>query len=70
LKIILNGGVVESVAHKLCYAVEETPADAIDYDYGIKIVEQLNKAEDAMFAAQRLFLESQDFHGPWPKSLS
>jgi hypothetical protein len=69
LKIILNGKTIQSELVALCYQVDETEASELPYDEGIKMVELLNKAEDLVFKAKRIFLESQGFNGPWPKSL-
>ena len=68
-KIILNGRTVQSELVSLCYLVEETPEESIPYTDGLAMVKLLNLAEDAVFAAKRLYLESQGFEGPWPASL-
>lgn len=68
-KIILNGSVIESVLNSVCYQIQE--ADYVgDYDTELKMVEILNHMENQAFAFQRLYLESQGFTGPWPKSMS
>ena len=67
-KIILNGGTIQAELHQLCYQVEDELIE-IPYDVGEKMVEYLNEAENLVFKAKRLFLESQGFKGPWPKSL-
>jgi hypothetical protein len=68
-KILLNGRTIESEAGYLADAVQE-PSIEIPDDAGYKIVELLNTAEDAVFQAKRAYLESQDFNGPWPHSMS
>lgn len=45
-------------------------AASLPYDEGIKMVKLLNKAEDLVFQVKRIFLETQEFTGPWPKSLT
>lgn len=70
LKVILNGGMVESAAANLCYMVDEIPYEDFPEEAGLKAVALLNQAEDAVFKAQRIILESQGFKGPWPHSLS
>lgn len=69
LKAILNGETIESEARMLCYQIRQ-PEIEIPDDAGYKIVEELNTAEDAMFRAKRIFLESQGFDGPWPHALN
>lgn len=68
-KIILNGGMIQSAAKELCYLVDETAYGELPEKEGLEIVDLLNRAENLVFKAQRLFLESQGFAGPWPKSL-
>lgn len=68
LKVILNTGTVLSEAASLHEAASDPDIEIPD-DVGYKIVECLNEAEDCMFKAKRLFLESQGFTGPWPKSM-
>lgn len=70
LKIILNGGIVQSATEGLCYMVEEIPYEDFPEDAGLKAVALLNEAEDAVFKAQRIILESQGFAGPWPHALT
>lgn len=70
LKAILNGGMVQSATEQLCYMIEEIPYDNFPEDAGLKAVALLNQAEDAVFKAQRIMLESQGFKGPWPHSLT
>lgn len=70
LKTILNGGMVQAAAEQLCYMVEEIPYESFPEDAGLKAVALLNEAEDALFKAQRVILESQGFTGPFPHSLS
>lgn len=67
LKVILNGDTIQSELKSLCYQVQEVP---LPDDAGYKMVELLNKAEDLVFKAKRVWLESQGFNGPWPKSLA
>lgn len=67
-KIILNGRTIESEAEQLVLAASEEGIEIPD-EAGYKIVDCLNEAEDCMFRAKRLFLESQGFTGPWPKSM-
>lgn len=69
-KVILNGGAIQDMAHRLCYEVEKVSGEDFPYKEGIEIVKLLNGAEDLVARAQRVFLESQGFQGPWPKSLS
>ncbi len=68
-KIILNGGMIQSAAAELCYQVEEVSYEDFPEKEGLEIVDLLNRAENLVFQAQRVFLESQGFAGPWPKSL-
>lgn len=68
LKVILNGGTIQSELKMLCYQVQEL-TDLPD-EVGYKMVEYLNHAEDLVFKAKRVFLESQSFKGPWPQSLT
>ena len=68
-KVIINGGMVESAAKKLCYLVDETEYNALTDDQWTTVIKHLNVAEDSMFKAQRSFLEALGFQGPWPKSL-
>lgn len=70
LKVILNGGMVESAAANLCYMVDEIPYESFPETDGLRVVALLNEAENAVFKAQRIMLESQGFKGPWPHSLS
>lgn len=69
-KIILNGGMVRSATEQLCYLVDEVPYDEFPEAAGLKVADLLNQAEDAVFKAQRVFLEARGYKGPWPKSLS
>jgi len=66
-KIILNGRTIQSELNALCYQIEE--AEDIDESSGYKMVEYLNHAEDVVFKAKRVWLESRGFKGPWPHSL-
>lgn len=66
LKIILNGDTIQSELRSLCYEVKE---HEIDDTAGYKMVDLLNKAEDLVFQAKRIWLESQGFTGPFPHSL-
>lgn len=68
-KIILNGGTIESEVNQLCYRIQEPEAIELSEDSGYKMVELLNTAEDCVFQAKRIWLESQGFAGPWPHSL-
>jgi hypothetical protein len=68
-KVILNGAMIESATHQLCYLVDEVPYDQFPEQAGLEMVDLLNRAENLVFKAQRVFLESQGFQGPWPKSL-
>lgn len=68
-KIIINGGAVQDLANRLCYRVEDTPEDSLNYDQWIGIIKHLNAAEDSMHKAQRAYLEAVGFQGPWPNSL-
>lgn len=67
VKIILNGGTIESEVHALCYQIQESD---ISDEVGYEIVEYLNHAENLIFGAKHIFLKSQGFNGPWPHSLS
>lgn len=69
-KAILNGGDVQSVAEKLCYAIEEVEYGTLTDDQWNSVIKHLNAAEDSMFKAQKTFLEALGFSGPWPKSMS
>jgi len=68
-KIILNGGAIQDAAHRLCYQIEGVEAADFPYEQGLEMVDLLNRAENLVFKAQRVFLESQGFTGPWPKAL-
>lgn len=69
-KIILDGGLVQDAAQKLCYRVEQTADDALTYEEWIDVVKHVNAAEDAILKAQKVFLEALGFSGPWPKAMS
>jgi len=68
-KIILNGGTIENEVKLLCYRIQE-PGLQLSDDAGYKMVELFNQAEDLIFQAKRVWLESQTFDGPWPHSLT
>lgn len=68
-KVILNGGMVEAGANKLCYLVDETEYDALTDEQWTAVIKHLNAAEDSVGKAHRAFLESLGFNGPWPNSL-
>ncbi len=68
-KIILNGGTIEFESSQLRKAVQDVGAVPLTEDDGYKMVELLNTAEDCIFQAKRVWLESQGFVGPWPNSL-
>jgi hypothetical protein len=68
-KILLNGGMIQSAVHELCYQVQEVSYEQLPEKEGLEIVDLLNRAENLVFKAQKVFLESQGFTGPWPKSL-
>lgn len=68
LKIILNGGTIESELHNLCYQIQRDDAIIPD-DVGYKMVGYLNQAEDLVFKAKRAYLESQGFTGPFPHAM-
>lgn len=68
-KVILNGGMIEAATKELCYMVAEVSYENFPEKEGLEIVDILNRAENLVFRAQRVFLESQGFAGPWPKSL-
>lgn len=66
-KAILNGGTIENEVKMLCYEIQKVE---LSDDVGYAIVKLFNQAEDAVFKAKRVFLESQmGFDGPWPNSL-
>lgn len=69
-KVILDGGVVEAAASKLCYQVEETEYDALTDEQWKDVIKYVNAAEDSMFKAQKTFLEALGYSGPWPKSMT
>lgn len=69
-KIILNGGCIQSTLEYLCQRVQAPGTVELSEEAGYKMVELLNTAEDAVFKAERVWLESQGFKGPWPRSLS
>jgi hypothetical protein len=69
-KIILNGGDIVGVLEYLCQRVQAPGTVELSEDAGYKIVELLNTAEDAVFRAQRVWLESQGFTGPWPHAMN
>lgn len=66
-KIILNGRTIQSELEALCYQIQELKD--LDDAVGYKLVDYLNAAEDLVFKAKRVYLESQGFSGPWPHSL-
>lgn len=66
-KQILNGRTIINETTELLKMLDDA---SMDDDYGYKIVDYLNAAEDAVFGAKRMFLESQGFKGPFPKSLA
>lgn len=70
-KIILNTGVIALTADQLQAEVEylRDKGETINDDDGYKIVELLNKAENLMFDAQKTYLESTGFVGPFPRSM-
>lgn len=68
-KIILNSGGIANQAILLNSRVQ-APGIEISDDKGYEIVKHLNAAEDAVFQATRIFLESQGYDGPWPHSLT
>lgn len=69
-KIILNGATIQNELNEICYYIQESK-DFVEFsdDAGYKMVEHLNEAEDLIFKFKRLFLESQNFSGPWPHAL-
>lgn len=74
LKAILNGETIKSEISRLVRDISD-PTKAIDDEYLYRMVELLNHAEDLVFKAKRVFLESQGFHGTeeqggWPYSLT
>ncbi len=69
-KIILNGGTIEFETSQLVRRVDHPDTKALSDDDGYKMVELLNTAEDCIFKAKYIWLESQGFAGPWPHSLS
>lgn len=68
-KILLNGGDIRNTVEMLCYRIQE-PGIELSEDVGYKIVELFNTAEDAVFRAKRIYLESQGFTGPWPHAMN
>lgn len=68
LKIILNGGTIQSELEQLCYLIQKAE-EPVPEEAGYKMVEYLNHAEDLVFKAKRAYLESQGFTGPFPHSL-
>ncbi len=68
-KIILNGGTIEFETSQLCRRVDSPDTQELSEDDGYKMVELLNTAEDCVFKAKYIWLESQGFEGPWPNSL-
>lgn len=68
-KVILNGGTIQDAASRLCYQVGQVPDAEFPYEKGLEMVDLLNRAENLVFKAQRVFLETQGFEGPWPKTL-
>lgn len=69
LKIILNGETIQNELHSICYQIQESDV-VIPDDAGHKMVELLNEAEDLVFKAKRIYLESQGFKGPFPHALT
>lgn len=68
LKVILNGARVASNTDILVDQVREYE-ETISEEYALMMVAELNEAEDCVDRATRLFLESQNFSGPYPHSL-
>lgn len=68
-KVILNGGAVEDLANRLCYLVDETGYEDLTEPQWTAVIRHLNAAEESMFSAQKEFLESLGFAGPFPKSM-
>lgn len=72
-KALMNGESIESEIKNLCYHIQEEGV-VVDDKSLYYIVEHLNRAEDLVFKAKRIFLESQGFKGEesqggWPNSL-
>lgn len=68
-KALLNGRTIQSESGFLIEMLQGPDVDLPDVP-GYEIVRHLNAAEDAVFKAKRIFLETQGFKGPWPHSLS
>lgn len=68
-KAVLNGGAVEDGAARLCYLIDETEYSTLTDEQWTAVIKHLNAAEDSVNKAQREFLESLGFTGPWPNSL-
>lgn len=68
-KIIINGGNSANMLNKLCYQVEELPAD-VEISTSDELIKLLNKMEDDAGKAQALFLRGIGYDGPLPKGLS
>lgn len=60
---------IQAAAEKLCYMVEDMDYEELPEKAGLEMADLLNRAENLVFKAQRVFLESQGYQGPWPKSL-
>lgn len=72
-KALMNGETIQGELNQLCYQIDDKDV-VIDDASLYKIVEFLNHAEDLVFKAKRVFLESQGFHGTeeqggWPHAL-
>lgn len=70
-KILLNTGIIALTADQMHEEAEwlRQKGESINDDDGYKIVDCLNKAENLMFDAHRIYLESTGFNGPFPRSM-
>lgn len=68
-KIIINGGNSANLLQELCYVVKSLPVEQ-DISTSDKLIQLLNRIEDDVCQAQRLFLQGIGYNGPFPKALS
>lgn len=68
LKALMNGLTIEQEVADLRMRLDGEDVQITD-EAGYEIVECFNQMEDLAFKAKRIFLESQGYKGPWPKSM-
>lgn len=71
-KLLMNGTTIALESEKIVAMVEKIQEEGgtIDDEYGYKMVEELNLAENAVFRAKTALARSQGFDGPFPHSMS